>query len=567
MEEMSISRQRARDLVTAYDHSLEQQIVGQGSNLACRDEELWKQVEGLLRDGDAQETHCLGLDPLRVMEESLKAAAAAAAAATTASAGRVQARGGLQGLAKAFEVLEQVALNLYLGPWREEYKVVKMYSGMFTHYIKPVLSMPQIEKLFGLLGYQPSSPRHEQLCLQVPRVSPAFLDDLLRLSCAFFLARCECRLLLTALGKHFGEAQWELNLVRERHRGNSLQVALDNTKKMLEVSQALMEPFGEVEVDLYTDDQVNARHKQAVVNDAESPRSLTWVTQSSASVPAVKTHSNGVTSLSSSSTSPSTRVCISTLNCHLNKMSPPDVTTEELLDTTRSSSASTRKDRRPCKESRFDEADSQSRSLQAKGLCKSEAEAHHFCSCVKSQHLCLKLCIQCNTLHCITCVLLKHCLTESHCVVFYDNTTEKMEEFRAVSPQGASLGVSGRSASPALTSSNAAMSSLALCDDPESIISSLHPITYHDCCDLAHLDPQLLCLSCSVFHSGSCRGIDFCQSHHMVKPLGVCSCGKACSRKPLVLCRYCGNEYCRDCWYRSPVVCTCGQTFDQSSSV
>lgn len=123
MKEMSISRQRATDLVTAYDHSLEQQIVRRGSSLVCRDEELWKQVEGLLMDGDAQETHCLGLDPLRVMEESLKAAAAAA---TAASARRVKAEGRLQGLAKAFEVVEQAALNLYLGPWREEYKVVKV---------------------------------------------------------------------------------------------------------------------------------------------------------------------------------------------------------------------------------------------------------------------------------------------------------------------------------------------------------------------------------------------------------------------------------------------------------
>lgn len=123
---MSISRQTAKHLVTTYDHSLEQQIVGQGSSLVCRDEELWRQMEELLRDGDAQELHCLGLDPLRVMEESLKAKAASTKVTTAASGGRVKARGGLQGLGKAFEVLEQAALNLYLGPWREEYKVVKV---------------------------------------------------------------------------------------------------------------------------------------------------------------------------------------------------------------------------------------------------------------------------------------------------------------------------------------------------------------------------------------------------------------------------------------------------------
>lgn len=121
MKDMSISRQRSRDLVSAYDHSLEHQIVGKGSSLVCRDEELWAQVEGLLMDGDAQEMHHLGLDPLKVMEESLKAAAAAAA-----NARRGKSKGGLQGLAKAFEVMEQAALNLYLSPWREEYKIVKV---------------------------------------------------------------------------------------------------------------------------------------------------------------------------------------------------------------------------------------------------------------------------------------------------------------------------------------------------------------------------------------------------------------------------------------------------------
>lgn len=115
---MSLSRWRATDLVSAYSYSLEQQILERGSSLVCRDEELFTQVEELLSDGDAQETHCLGLDPLTVMEESLKASAP--------DSGRANAKGGLQGLAKAFEVVEQAALNLYLGPWRKEYKFVKV---------------------------------------------------------------------------------------------------------------------------------------------------------------------------------------------------------------------------------------------------------------------------------------------------------------------------------------------------------------------------------------------------------------------------------------------------------
>ncbi|XP_022612119.1 uncharacterized protein LOC111229890 [Seriola dumerili] len=561
MIEMSNSKQRASDLKNAYDHSLEQQIMGRGSNLACRDEELWKQVEGPLRDGDAQEIHCLGLDPLSVMEESLKAAAMASAT-RAARGGQVKARGGLQGLAKAFEVLEQAALNLYLGPWREEYKVVKMYSGMFTHYIKPVLSMPQIKKLFGLLGYQPSSSRHEQLFLQALAAS---LDELLHLSCAFYLARCECRLLQAALGKHVGEPQWELSLVRERQRGNSLQVALENTKKTLKVKQPLMEPLdGEMDMDLYTDEHVNGRQREAVVNDDESPRSLAWLTASSASPAPVKTQSNGMTSLSSSSTSLAVtqQVCISTLNCQLPKVSP-------LESQSTRSSASKRQSRHPYEESGFDKAESQSvsRQLEAMELCRSEAEANHFCSCLQSSTVYPNRCIECNTLHNITCDLHQQCIMKNHSLVTSYNMAEVMKEQGAASAQSESLRVSDR-AIPTLTSSSAAMSSLVQYHDPESINPSLPPITYHDCCNLAQLDPQVLCRTCSVFHTRSCRDVDRCQSqHHTVKKLEVCACGKTCPRNPLVLCRYCGKEYCRDCWYRNPVVCTCGQTFDQSSPV
>ncbi|XP_068459654.1 spermatogenesis associated 2-like [Clinocottus analis] len=563
MREMSASRQRARDLVTAYGHSLEQQIVGRGSNLACRDEELWALAEGLLKDGDALETHCLGLDPLRVMEESLAAAAALTAAA--GAAGRVRSRGGLQGLAKAFEVLEQAALNLYLGPWRDEYKVVKMYSGMFTHFIKPVLSMPQIEKLFGLLGYQPSSSRHEQLRLQSPRVGSASLEDLLCLSCAFFLARCECGLLRAALGKHVGEARWELSVVRERQRGNGFQVALDNVKKALGASQPLMEPYdGEAEVDLYTDEHISGRQRGASLHDDERPHSLSWAASGGASPPATNAHSNGGASLSSfPSSSTREHACVSKLDCQLT------AAPETAAAGARGSSAGARPGRRPRGEARFDAADSQTRSLQldAAGRRKNEAKAEHLCECLQIVNLCLRRCVDCDVKHDLTCDSLQRCYAAHHRVELLDSLTDEAREFGALSPQGGSLGLSDAGPSPTLSGGGAAMSSFALCDDPKPMMPPLHPIAYHECCDLAQPDPQALCVSCGVFHASSCPQIDFCQSRHDIKPLGVCSCGRECSRKPLVLCRYCGNEYCSDCWYRSPVMCSCGQTFDQSSPV
>lgn len=111
----------AEDLVRVYDHCLEQQILERGSSLPCTDEKIWRQVEEMLKNGDARDTHCLGLDPLRVMEDSLKASAA-----ITARGRRVKVRVGLKDLAKVFEFLEQASLNLYLGPWRKEYKVIKV---------------------------------------------------------------------------------------------------------------------------------------------------------------------------------------------------------------------------------------------------------------------------------------------------------------------------------------------------------------------------------------------------------------------------------------------------------
>lgn len=84
--------------------------------------------------------------------------------------------------------------------------------------------MPQIENLFGLLGYEVSPSRPEHLCLQTAGVGASSPDDRLHLACAFYAARCECCVILETLGKRRGDVQWELSVVKERQRGNGLQV-------------------------------------------------------------------------------------------------------------------------------------------------------------------------------------------------------------------------------------------------------------------------------------------------------------------------------------------------------
>ncbi|XP_047452669.1 spermatogenesis associated 2-like isoform X2 [Mugil cephalus] len=792
-----------KDLVVAYALSLERQIAERDSGLVCRDEEVFKKLEELMKEGGPEEVHCWGLDPLRVMEESLKAAAAAPGCSR-----RPTARGGLHGLAQAFEVLEQAALNLYVGPWRKEYKVMKMYSGMFTHHVMPVLSMPQIENLFGLLGYELSPSQPEQLCLQAARGGGAACspDDLLRLACGFFAARCECRLILEALGKHGGDVQWEQSMVKERQRGNSLQVALDNTKKTLEVCQPQMEPPRAGEEDLYGDELLNGGQRKVLITNDDGPSSSMWGPQSIISAPAVKTHNNGVSSPLESDTDKKEQdrrpggesrpektdsnlqveveakrepevnhycSCLQTTSHHIlrqciecnvlhdfscvsinacismghtveftDEMEPAallpqrgslrgkkeqdrlpggesrsvktesnilqveveakrepevnhycscfqspgavltqciecntlhdiacdsftacrssrhkleypvkkfeDIQKPAAVSPQRGSFRGKKEDRLPGGESRSVKTASQSSTLhvEVKGLSKREPELDYYHSCLQSSPSLIEHCSQCNALHDFSCAIVSACRASGHRVELFDTGTK---EPAAVSPQRGSFrgkkedrlpGRESRSVkteslqvemtakrepevnyycsclqspnavlkqciecntfhdidcaffdvcrsnghiveypeevkeSPAVSpvskthiGNTARISALAVHNDPKSVTPSLPPITFHHCCDLNQLDPRLLCRTCQVFHNSSCPDKDRCQRDHDVRELGQCFCGRYCSRKPLVLCRYCGREYCSQCWYKTPVSCTCGQTFDQGSPV
>ncbi|XP_061578749.1 uncharacterized protein LOC133444867 [Cololabis saira] len=293
-------------------------------------------------------------------------------------------------------------------------------------------------------------------------------------------------------------------------------VALENTRKKFEVKQPLVEPV-DGEMDQYGDESGDGGQNEGI----PAPGKACGVKFNAMPCPVER--------------------CISGEVC----MSPSlELDTKNLPD-------SKSQDEFSCKSLMFGKTDS-------KQLAKAEAEPSQFCSCVHSHlsSLCLKQCFECKGLHYYNCDSLKICKMNGHKVKYAGNPNESEEPSLP----------SGVSSDPPPYDS-AAMPSLAPCDEPTPVSQSIHPISFHGCCDLTKPDPQVLCRSCSVFHSGSCREGDLCQTNHDICPLGVCSCGKLCSRKPLVLCRYCGREFCTNCWYRNPVSCICGQTFDQSSSV
>lgn len=332
---------------------------------------------------------------------------------------------------------------------------------------------------------------------------------------------------------------------------------MENTRKRLEANQP---QFGsEQEVDLYTDEQVNGGPREAALSD-EGPRSLAWINPSAALLPppsTARSHSNGVTFMSSLSAAVPAKehVHTSTLNYHITKSSA-------LQSDPARGSASVKLAKHPCEESAFDKAESESHSLQVEpvGLQQLASGTGRLCSCVDEPGDCVQRCTQCNVSHGRSCAFIGRCDKSGHCLEYTNLPGEKVN-LRSGSPP-LRVGVS-----QSLSSNIAAMSSLVLHDDPRSMTPQPHPISYHECCNLTQLDPQVLCDSCRVFHSGSCMEKERCQAHHDTKPLGVCSCGRKCVRDPMVLCRYCGKEFCKDCWYRSPLKCTCGQTLDQSSSV
>ncbi|XP_032435434.1 spermatogenesis associated 2-like isoform X2 [Xiphophorus hellerii] len=430
------------DLVRAYDRVLEQQILGQGSCQACQDEMLRSEVEGLLATSDPRELHGLGLEPLRLMEEVLEA----------------RCGPGLRGLARTFEVLEQAALNLYLGPWREEYRVIKMYSGTFTHCVAPVLSAPQTEEVFGLLGYRPGPAQTRLLRLQ-PAGGVAAPRELLRLACAFFLARCECRLLLAALGKR-GGARWELGVVRERRKGQRLQVAIDNAERLLSVLED-----AEGELDLYRDD--------------------------STAPPGGQRRSNGPVA------APRSR--------RFGPVVPPPLEAER-------------------------------------------GRPHDLCGCLRAAEvmetpLSLQRCLDCGVLHDITCVHLTDCSLQRHQVEPASGVPETGPETGEERP---------RDAVPEDT---------ATCGDT----AASQPISYH--CEAASANPHLLCLTCRAVHGAACVEGKLCRLAHRTRCLGTCSCGKSCCGTPRVLCLYCGDEFCRDCWYKNPLTCVCGRSFHLSTDL
>ncbi|NXW94593.1 SPA2L protein, partial [Alopecoenas beccarii] len=95
----------------------------------------------------------------------------------------------LRGLACAFRLLELAAANLYLCPWRREFRTVQTFSGAYVHLLRPALPEADLLRSFGQLGYK----QCDQHCLTISRLPPA--PELVAAACGFFACQLECEIL------------------------------------------------------------------------------------------------------------------------------------------------------------------------------------------------------------------------------------------------------------------------------------------------------------------------------------------------------------------------------------
>ncbi|XP_059849267.1 uncharacterized protein si:ch211-189a15.5 isoform X2 [Hypanus sabinus] len=104
-------------------------------------------------------------------------------------------RDGFRGLSKAFELLEMLAVNLYLWPWRKEIRSIKTFTGAFVYFIQPVFAPSVLQDILQKLGYVRQGASEYVILKQVNE------EEIGQLGFEFFLARAECELMQEMLNE------------------------------------------------------------------------------------------------------------------------------------------------------------------------------------------------------------------------------------------------------------------------------------------------------------------------------------------------------------------------------
>ncbi|XP_060943596.1 spermatogenesis-associated protein 2 [Limanda limanda] len=130
---------------------------------------------------------------------------------------------------RATELLETLCVNLFLQPWRKEFKTLKTFTGPFVYCLLPVLSSSTIQSVLASIGYLPhsDSPQSEFRLCEDANPGRAILVGF-----ELLLARLECYHLLEVLDKdQLGPKEW-LEVLQRRAGPTKVEETPGKERKM-----------------------------------------------------------------------------------------------------------------------------------------------------------------------------------------------------------------------------------------------------------------------------------------------------------------------------------------------
>ncbi|KAM6339572.1 spermatogenesis-associated protein 2 isoform 2-T2 [Alca torda] len=116
----------------------------------------------------------------------------------------------LHSLHNAFSMLETVGINLFLYPWKKEFKNIKTYTGPFVYYVKSALTEDDVRQILNYMGYVQELGTMYKLKEQVDAIQVKMV------SFELFLAKVECAQLLEIHLQVKDKGYSEIDVINER---------------------------------------------------------------------------------------------------------------------------------------------------------------------------------------------------------------------------------------------------------------------------------------------------------------------------------------------------------------
>ncbi|XP_053547948.1 spermatogenesis-associated protein 2 [Bombina bombina] len=140
----------------------------------------------------------------------------------------------LRSLHNAAAMLETIGINLFLYPWKKEYKNIKTYTGPFVYYVRAALIDDDIRHILNNMGYV------QELGTVYRLKDHVDTTQVKRVSFELFLACVECELLLEIYLQVRDKGYLEIDVVNERRNSNEdVRGCTDEMKRRIESKETL----------------------------------------------------------------------------------------------------------------------------------------------------------------------------------------------------------------------------------------------------------------------------------------------------------------------------------------